>query len=671
MNRKTLIVCLSVLAVLVGVTVFALTSLYSGRRKPVSKARSSRVEGVLDAVPTDAALVILLDGSRGARRLAADSTGIMKALLGSSDSFMGYLSRVSGKKTAVSLHNSGALVPLVVTELHKADSTSLSSYRSAADSAGMAVSYAETPGLLVSSVSETLVATALRHLEGGYSVLDSDGFQDALSAANASNVLLLSGGGMEKLFRNYVSRDYRKMSGFARSFARWSALKLTEVSPKAITLEGSAAVSDSDYLSSFHAQTPSDAAFPEVLPYATLSAVSVRVSDTGSYLEGYSRFSESRFGTVRFDEDWIKRLAIKEIVRARIDVEGTVREVGLMLTGADMKMKKGVHPWTRSADLAAAYGQVFSTAEDTCCAPLGKWTVFGTEASVQPFTDGKFLKKTLRDRLKEDGIDSIPSDGAVYYTDLTPGVVSKVFLRPLDAPLRDRVSDSGDHPLVVSAGMRDGRARLSLHLTRSGKEAVETILRDTVVVVPKGPFTVRNSQTGKDNTLYQNAHLSLCLKDENGRDQWGVPFREPICGCVENIDYYANGRIQFLFAAGSKLYLIDRLGRFVTGFPAELGKEVLLGPSVYDFTGAHGYRAVVLHKDNTLEMYNLHGVKPEGWLGIHPGDRILALPELIRDGEHQYWRVQTSRGTLLYGFYGGEPLSKKEANSILKRTKTL
>jgi len=280
-------------------------------------------------------------------------------------------------------------------------------------------------------------------------------------------------------------------------------------------------------------------------------------------------------------------------------------------------------------------------------------------------------KKTLRDRLKEDNADNLSSYGVVYYTDLTPGIVSQVFMKPLDAPLRERVSDSGDHPLIITARMRDGRPRLSLRLTRSGKEAEEAILRDTVVVVPKGPFTVRNSQTGKDNTFYQNAHLSLCLKDETGKDQWGVPFREPLCGFVENIDYYANGRIQFLFAAGTKLYLIDRLGRFVTGFPADLGKEILLGPAVYDFTGAHGYRVLVLHKDNTLEMYNLHGVKPEGWLGIRPEDRILSLPTLLPDGDRHYWKVRTSRGTLLYGFYGGEPISKKEAQTILKRTKNL
>ena len=103
----------------------------------------------------------------------------------------------------------------------------------------------------------------------------------------------------------------------------------------------------------------------------------------------------------------------------------------------------------------------------------------------------------------------------------------------------------------------------------------------------------------------------LSFKEMDGKGIWSVPFSGPLCGTVESIDYYNNGKIQFLFASGSKLHLLDRLGRFVSGFPAELGKEVLLGPAAYDFTGAKGYTVIVLHTDNTIGMYNLHGVKPE------------------------------------------------------------
>jgi hypothetical protein len=190
--------------------------------------------------------------------------------------------------------------------------------------------------------------------------------------------------------------------------------------------------------------------------------------------------------------------------------------------------------------------------------------------------------------------------------------------------------------------------------------------RDTTVNVPTGPYTVYNYFTKKNNQLYQNNSLSICLNDENGKGVWGIPFKEPLCGRVHNVDFYKNGKIQFLFAAGDKLYLLDRLGHWVNGFPVKLPKAVLLGPDVYDFTGAGGYTVMVLHKDNSLERYNLHGQKPDGWKGIRAPETVKNLPELLEVNGKNYWVVRTSVRTLVYPFAGGEPLVKEEGNKMLR-----
>jgi hypothetical protein len=212
-----------------------------------------------------------------------------------------------------------------------------------------------------------------------------------------------------------------------------------------------------------------------------------------------------------------------------------------------------------------------------------------------------------------------------------------------------------------------------LRYTRSGlemdvKSAVVKSNRtpELVVEIPEGPFTVTNSLNGRKNTFYQNAQLSLCLNDENGKGLWGVPFKQKICGYVSDIDYYNNGKIQFLFAAGSSLYAISRLGAFVQGFPVDLGKEILLGPQVYDFTGAKGYTVMVLHKDNTLEMYDLHGKKPSAWQGITAPDVITALPELLTVSGQKYWKVTTTRDTLYFGFDGGDQIKDRKTLNSLK-----
>lgn len=203
---------------------------------------------------------------------------------------------------------------------------------------------------------------------------------------------------------------------------------------------------------------------------------------------------------------------------------------------------------------------------------------------------------------------------------------------------------------------------LKLRLVRTKAPAFE---RDTTVVIPSGPFEVKNSGTGKMNRFYQNSHLSLCLS-EDGKDLWGVPFKERLCGTAHNVDYYANGKLQIIFGAGSKIYLIDRLGRYVTGFPVDLKKDILLGPDVYDFNGTKKYNIMVLHKDNTIEMYNLKGQKPSSWKGIRAEQTVKSLPEKISVGGNSFWVVRTSVQTLVYPFYGGDPLTVFKGDQMIR-----
>ena len=98
----------------------------------------------------------------------------------------------------------------------------------------------------------------------------------------------------------------------------------------------------------------------------------------------------------------------------------------------------------------------------------------------------------------------------------------------------------------------------------------------------------------------------------------------------------------------------------------ELGKEILIGPDVYDFNGTRKYNVMVLHKDNTVEMYNLKGQKPSSWKGIHPAETVKALPEMLAVGGSSFWVVRTSIQTLIYPFYGGEALTRFTGDQMIR-----
>ncbi|MGP1621391.1 MAG: hypothetical protein ACTTGX_02835 [Candidatus Cryptobacteroides sp.] len=221
--------------------------------------------------------------------------------------------------------------------------------------------------------------------------------------------------------------------------------------------------------------------------------------------------------------------------------------------------------------------------------------------------------------------------------------------------------------LIVFAVFRlyDGERPLKITSPQTSYIKQEEIVKDTIrqipieveIFIPKGPYIVKNCGSGKDNLLYQQENLNIGLKEMSGKELWNISFNTPICGKVATIDYYGNKKLQFLFASEDKLYLIDRLGRNVKPFPVTLPKKVLLGPDVYDFTGAHGYTVIILHTDNTLEMYNLHGKKPKNWKGFNTKGTIIDMPKLIISKGLKYWSIQTTEGTQLFDKNGGTPLN--------------
>ena len=80
---------------------------------------------------------------------------------------------------------------------------------------------------------------------------------------------------------------------------------------------------------------------------------------------------------------------------------------------------------------------------------------------------------------------------------------------------------------------------------------------------------------------------------------------------------------------------------------------------------------MVLHKDNTIQMYNLKGKKPEAWKGISVNETIKALPELLKVGGKDFWVVRTSIQTLIYPFEGGDPLTVFEGQKMILPTSAI
>ena len=675
-KRFTLIAMMAVALLLAGIA-FAVSRLYAPA-KTESRAQTPQGWSVLKAVPSDAVAVFVFDGSAKAVKVLADSTGLLAAAIApETPALMDFIRHSGRSRMAVSLHNSGALVPLIAIEAPAADSLT----QVAAAKAGLKIK--EKAGYVIASKSETFVNASARNLEEGTSILSSKSLQGLIQKAGAPAILLVNHSHAPKITDVYGSSKIRKKAGFIKDLAPWSAWTLAVPEKESISIKGIFAGTEAaaSWFKAFKGTAAQDALFAESLPYFTGSATSFPVENVEATLQARKTYEDGMGRLNAFTkamkarptkdltvEEWFKSLQPRELVRATFKADdGVQHEVILVRSGKDLKLGKDAkNPY--KGCFATVMGEQFNITDSAALTINGKWSVFGDAPSVDAFRDKEFLEYTLKDRMGDASV-TMPK-GFVVYGSLgdDPSLITDILGKRLAGPVEAFARGAGFAPVTAAADLSGELPSVSIKLDKRVLKGtkVQVLERDTTVIVPTGYFPVKNYATGKINQLYQNSHGSICLNDENGKGVWGIPFKETICGRVQSIDYFANGKIQFLFAAGSKLYLLDRLGHWVNGFPAELGKPVLLGPDAYDFTGAGGYTVMVLHKDNTLERYNLHGKKPDGWKGIKAPETIKNLPELIQVKDRRYWAVRTSVRTLIYPFEGGDPLVKDEGGKMIK-----
>ena len=144
------------------------------------------------------------------------------------------------------------------------------------------------------------------------------------------------------------------------------------------------------------------------------------------------------------------------------------------------------------------------------------------------------------------------------------------------------------------------------------------------------PFVVRNHITQQfREVVVQDSSKNIYLIDAKGAILWQDSIGRSIDGRLYQIDYYKNKKLQYLFAAGQFMYLIDRNGDAVKGYPIDVGFAIDQ-LSVFDYDHTKDYRILAADKKGTLLMYDKQGNKIEGWNPDSPKKPLLTAPRHIR-----------------------------------------
>jgi hypothetical protein len=141
----------------------------------------------------------------------------------------------------------------------------------------------------------------------------------------------------------------------------------------------------------------------------------------------------------------------------------------------------------------------------------------------------------------------------------------------------------------------------------------------------KPKFVINHNDRQNKEIVIQDNDNNFYLLNNIGRVLWQLKLDSPILGEVHQIDYFKNGKLQYIFNTENKIYLIDRNGNSVRNFPVNLRAKASNGLSVFDYNNTRDYRIFIACTDRNIYAYNMDGNLLNGW-NIYRTDHEISKP---------------------------------------------
>lgn len=169
-------------------------------------------------------------------------------------------------------------------------------------------------------------------------------------------------------------------------------------------------------------------------------------------------------------------------------------------------------------------------------------------------------------------------------------------------------------------GKPEGNFNASIFLgtQRKRKSSKESLVKlweiDLAHSLRQPPQLVINHYTRSTELIFQDRANQLWLVSASGKKLWHLPLQSPVTSHYCQIDYLNNNKLQYLFATTEAVYLVDRLGRIVSGFPFRFHQSKIIDQlSAIDYDNSKDYRFAVATIDGDIFLTNKSGQILQGW----------------------------------------------------------
>lgn len=159
------------------------------------------------------------------------------------------------------------------------------------------------------------------------------------------------------------------------------------------------------------------------------------------------------------------------------------------------------------------------------------------------------------------------------------------------------------------------------------------------------PFAVRNHNDRTLEMMVQDEAFTLHLLDANLKPSLQIPLKGKLKSKIYQVDYYKNGKLQYLFALDKTVHMIDRTGTYIPGYPLTLKSENAINElSLIDYDKSRNYRIMVADSKGNYYLYDKAGKLLDGWNPKKMGSSPATLGKHIRVQKNDYMLLAQKNG---------------------------
>jgi len=164
--------------------------------------------------------------------------------------------------------------------------------------------------------------------------------------------------------------------------------------------------------------------------------------------------------------------------------------------------------------------------------------------------------------------------------------------------------------------------------------------------VAGSPFLIKNHRNGKTNVLVFDRDNNMYLLDQMGRKQWQLSLVEAPMGEVHMVDYYRNGKFQYLFNTENYVYLVDLNGNYVADYPKKMVAPATGPLALLDYDGNGDLRLLIGLADNKIHNFDLKMAAVEGWEKVHAKAAVREPAQYLRNRGKDYLFFTDEQGAV-------------------------